>query len=176
MANLERLWAPWRQEFVSAKKRPRGCFFCAAKRSSKDRVNHVVIRGKHTLGILNRYPYNNGHVMIAPYRHVGKMEALKSEEWMDLWRLSQSIIKKLKKSLNPQGFNLGMNLGRIAGAGLPGHLHLHIVPRWQGDTNVMPIVGNTKVVSQSLDELYSVLRNDPPTRASAEGGSDNAIA
>jgi len=160
MKSLDRLWAPWRHSFVSAKKRPKGCFFCAAKRSSKDRENHVVMRGRHAIGILNRFPYNNGHVMVAPYRHVGKLEALSSAEWMDLWRLCRSLTRKLDKHLQAHGFNLGMNLGRTAGAGVPGHLHLHIVPRWTGDTNFMPIVGGAKILPQSLDELYSVLQND----------------
>ena len=156
MADLARLWAPWRSTFLSQRGRRR-CIFCAAKRKGDDRKLQVVARGAHVLALLNRYPYNNGHVMIAPYRHVGQLQALKAAEWLESLRLSQQLMARLTKAIRPDGFNVGMNLGRVAGAGFPGHLHLHIVPRWNGDTNFMPILGGTKVVSQSLDELYTLL-------------------
>lgn len=153
---LDRLWAPWRSTFVSRRKHGR-CIFCIAKRSRRDRQHHVVARGEQVFAILNRYPYNNGHLMIAPYRHVGDLASLRAAEWAEMLRLVQRLTKRLDHALHPHGFNLGLNLGRVAGAGIPGHLHLHLVPRWTGDTNFFPIVSQTKVISQSLDELYTLL-------------------
>jgi ATP adenylyltransferase len=155
---LTRLWAPWRSAFVSRRKAARGCFLCAARRSRDDRAHHVVARGRHALAVLNRYPYNNGHLMIAPLRHVGDLERLTDAEWLETLLLARRLMRTLRRRLRPHAFNLGLNLGRVAGAGVPGHLHLHIVPRWSGDTNFMPVLGRTKVVPQSLDELYSLLR------------------
>ena len=156
-ANLDRLWAPWRSTFLSARKGG-PCIFCRAKRARADRRHHVIARERVAFALLNRYPYNNGHVMVAPYRHVGELGALSPEEWIGIFRLSQRLVARLRRTLHPHGFNIGFNLGRVAGAGIPGHLHLHIVPRWNGDTNFMPVLANTKVVSQSLDELYRLLR------------------
>ena len=156
MPDVARLWAPWRSAFL-AHRGPRRCIFCAATRGRDDRKFRVVARGRLAFALLNRYPYNNGHVMVAPYRHVGRLEALKPEEWLESLRLSQRLITRLTRTIHPAGFNVGMNLGRVAGAGFPGHLHLHIVPRWNGDTNFMPILGGTKVISQSLDALYRLL-------------------
>ena len=153
---LDRLWAPWRQALF-ARPKPRGCIFCAAKRSSADRRHHVVARGRAVFAILNLYPYNNGHFMIAPYRHVGRFERLSDAEWLEMLRLGRTLMGRLRARLRPHGFNIGTNLGKIAGAGIPGHLHLHIVPRWNGDTNFMPILGRTKIISQSLDALYDLL-------------------
>ena len=151
-----RLWAPWRSTFL-AKRRKGRCIFCAAKRSGQDRRHHVIDRGERVLALLNRYPYNNGHVMIAPYRHAGTLESLTSAEWAEILRMSRRLTRRLTRALHPHGFNVGLNLGRTAGAGIPGHLHLHIVPRWDGDTNFMPILAHTKVISQSLEELYTLL-------------------
>ena len=156
MANLGRLWAPWRARFLSQPKRRR-CIFCVATRSKRDRRHYVVDRGKRVFALLNLYPYNNGHLMIAPYRHVGTLERLSVEEWADMLTLSRRLMQRLKRRLHPHGFNVGLNLGRTAGAGIPGHLHLHVVPRWNGDTNFLPVLGQTKVISQSLDELYRLL-------------------
>ncbi len=147
-----RLWAPWRNKFISQKP-ARGCVFCAAKRSGDDRRRLVVARGRRAFALLNLYPYNNGHLMVMPYRHVGDLAALQPGEWTDMLSLAQTLMKTLKRELRPHGFNLGMNLGRVAGAGIPGHLHLHIVPRWMGDTNFMPVLSGTKVISQSLADV-----------------------
>ena len=117
-----------------------------------------MARGRHAFGLLNRYPYNNGHLLMAPYRHVGRLEALRAEEWLELFELSGQLTQRLRRRLHPDGFNVGMNLGRSAGVGIPGHLHLHIVPRWTGDTNFMPVLSRTKVLPQSLDEVYQLLR------------------
>jgi len=159
MTAHQRLWAPWRSAYLSQAKSPgRGrCIFCVAKRSTADRRRHVVARGRRVFAMLNRYPYNNGHLMIAPYRHIGTLEDIRTEEWDELLRMLQHFTARLHRLLRPQGFNLGLNLGRTGGAGILGHLHVHLVPRWQGDTNFMPIIGDTKVVSQSLDELYTLL-------------------
>ena len=159
MAGLERLWAPWRSTFLS-QRGVRRCIFCAARRSRADRRHHVVARGAAVFALLNRYPYNNGHLMIAPYRHVGTLASLTPEEWVEILRLSRQLTKRLHQALRPHGFNVGLNLGRAAGAGIPGHLHVHLVPRWNGDTNFMPILARTKVISQSLDELYTLLTAD----------------
>ena len=155
-ARLERLWAPWRSAFVSSPKGGR-CIFCAAQRSRNDRRHHVVRRGKRVFALLNRYPYNNGHLMVAPYRHVADLASVNAAEWDEIRRLSRQLIRRLRRVLHPQGFNMGLNLGRVAGAGIPGHLHVHLVPRWNGDTNFFPVIAQTKVISQSLDELYASL-------------------
>jgi ATP adenylyltransferase len=156
------LWAPWRSAFLTQPKRARRCIFCAAGRSRADRTNLVVTRGRHSFALLNLYPYNNGHVMVAPYRHVGDLDRLQAEEWLEIGRLAQELTRKLRGALRPHGFNAGFNLGRTAGAGIPGHLHLHLVPRWNGDTNFMPVLGRTKVISQSLDALYRQLASRRP--------------
>ena len=156
MAAFDRLWAPWRTRFLS---RPKGgrCIFCLAKRSKDDRRHYVIDRGAEVFALLNLYPYNNGHVMIAPYRHVGMLERLKAEEWADMLRLIQRLMGRLKSRLHAQGFNVGLNLGRAAWAGILGHLHLHVVPRWNGDTYFLPVLGHTKVIPQSLDEVQKLL-------------------
>lgn len=156
MGDFDRLWAPWRSHFL-AQRKGRRCIFCAAKRSSDDRRHLVIARHAQVFALLNRYPYNNGHLMITPNRHVGELGALRPAEWAGLLRLSQRLIARLGRTIRPHGFNLGFNLGKVAGAGIPGHLHLHLVPRWTGDTNFLPVLGHTKIISQSLDELYDLL-------------------
>ena len=151
-----RLWAPWRTRYL-AMKPERRCIFCLAKTPGHDRRRLVVARGRHTFALLNLYPYNNGHVMVAPSRHIGDLAKLRPAEWAEMLTLSQALLRKLKQALRPHGFNLGMNLGRVGGAGIPGHLHLHLVPRWSGDTNFMPILAGTKVISQSLEDVRRLL-------------------
>ncbi len=158
---LKRLWAPWRLPYISrigSVKPVRGCLFCQKSRSRDEARDLILTRGTHAFSLLNLFPYNNGHLMVAPYRHVGQISALSSEEWLDLFRLADDAIVRLQRELRPQGYNLGINLGRAAGAGIPDHLHLHIVPRWMGDTNFMPICADTKVVSQSLREARRTLK------------------
>lgn len=154
---MENLWAPWREKFVLCEKEP-GCFLCRTSKDKQDRKNLILYRGEKCFVIMNRYPYNTGHLMVAPYRHVGRLEKLKDEELTELWKTSQVCLKVLKSTMKPHGFNLGMNLGKVSGAGVADHIHLHIVPRWQGDTNFMPIVAGTKVVSVGLSGTYSRLR------------------
>lgn len=163
MTAHQRLWAPWRTVYLSRTRSPRNgrCIFCTAKRSRADRRHHVVARGRWVFALLNRFPYNNGHVMIAPYRHVGTLRDIRTAEWDELLRMLRDVTRRLDRTLRPHGFNLGINVGRIAGAGIPGHLHVHLVPRWQGDTNFMPVLADTKVVSQSLDDLYTLLTHPP---------------
>lgn len=154
----QRLWAPWRSPYITQTRRDRrACIFCQAKRSRDDRRAQVVVRRRRTFVLLNKYPYNPGHLMVAPYRHVGAIVRLSQDENAELLQVAGQMVETLTARMAPQGFNLGINLGRAAGAGIPGHLHLHIVPRWIGDTNFMPVTGETKVMSQSLGALYDLL-------------------
>lgn len=158
-----RLWAPWRLAYLRSARAdkpdtPGGCLFCRTGRSRRDAQNHVLVRGRLSFSLLNRYPYNNGHLMIAPYRHVGRLDRLRPEEWAELGQMLQEMLRRAERVFSPDGFNVGLNLGRVAGAGVPGHLHLHAVPRWSGDTNFMPVLAGTKVISQSLDDAYRRLK------------------
>jgi ATP adenylyltransferase len=135
-----------------------GCLFCDAPSRGDDRAALILARGERAFVILNAYPYNPGHVMVAPFRHVGELENLGSDELADADRLLQLCVTVLREAMDPEGFNLGMNLGRVAGAGIPGHVHWHVVPRWNGDTNFMPVVGETRVLPQLLEETYDRLR------------------
>jgi len=136
------------------------CFICQAVADSNDRERLVVDRTENTLTILNRYPYNNGHMLIAPRRHVGRLDELNAAEQTELTEVMTRMVTTLEKTLSAQGFNVGLNLGRAAGAGLPGHLHWHIVPRWVGDCNFMPSLAGIKVIPQSLDALWEALAGD----------------
>ncbi|PIQ84901.1 MAG: HIT family hydrolase [Candidatus Omnitrophica bacterium CG11_big_fil_rev_8_21_14_0_20_43_6] len=154
---MDRLWAPWRINYINRQIKTKGCIFCRAKQAkSKD---YVIFKTKKSICLLNIYPYNNGHLLVSPLRHVADIDLLDQEEALDLFNSLKRAKRLLQKVLKPQGYNLGMNLSRQAGAGITGHLHLHIVPRWSGDTNFMPITGNTKIISQSLDELSKRLKN-----------------
>jgi len=148
---MDKLWAPWRLKYVKKIIKHKGCIFC------KER-GWVVFTKKHSFCMLNIYPYNNGHLMIVPKKHTGDLSLLNDEELLDLMQSLNLAKKLLTQVLNPQGFNIGINLGRIAGAGFPGHVHVHIVPRWHADTNFMPVVAETKVISQSLEELLRKLK------------------
>ncbi len=154
---MKQLWAPWRIEYIRSPKHD-GCIFCDFPREHRDGERLILYRGKRSFIIMNNYPYNPGHVMIAPYRHVGKWEDLDDDELLEIMKLSQLVIKALKEVMNPDGFNMGVNLGRVAGAGIDDHVHLHIVPRWNGDTNFMPVIADTKVIPESLQEAYYELK------------------
>ena len=158
------LWAPWRHQYVVDKPPPPPggpeCFVCRALADSDDRANLVVKRGEHAAVILNRFPYNNGHLLIVPNAHKAHPRELTDAENAEITRLINTMIDIIEEKMNPQGFNVGLNLGRVAGAGLPGHLHWHVVPRWAGDTNFMPVLADTSVIVQSLDSLFDLLRND----------------
>ncbi len=153
----DKIWAPWRITYIKDHKKEKGCLFCRVLRSSKDKKNLVIFRSEHSLCMLNLYPYNNGHIMVAPKRHTSSLENLNETETTDLMNSVKKATLLLKKTLKPQGFNYGINSGKVSGAGIEGHLHVHIVPRWQGDTNFMPVVFNTKIISQSLSALYQAL-------------------
>lgn len=155
---MEKLWAPWRSKYIYLRGRRR-CIFCIDRvKAKKDKARYILDRSLHSFAMLNLYPYNNGHAMVAPFRHVRNLEALSDEELMDLIRMVNRTKVILDKKLKPEGYNIGMNIGKVAGAGFGGHLHIHIVPRWSGDTNFMPIIGNSKIVSESLETLYGLLR------------------
>lgn len=156
---MDQLWAPWRLANAKANSTaPKSdCFVCWGHRDTNDRENLVVYRTELSVVVLNRFPYNNGHLLVCPKRHEGSFEALTTDELLDLQQTLALMIKSLKAIMNPDGFNVGLNLGKAAGAGLPGHLHWHIVPRWNGDTNFMPVLAQTKVISQSLEAFYELL-------------------
>jgi len=167
------LWAPWRMAFIQQEEQEdeiggpceSDCFICqavAADTDSQDRKRHVFFRSDTSIGILNRYPYNNGHLLLAPKRHLARPGDLTEAETLDLMRQITRWVERLEQEMQPHGFNIGLNLGHAAGAGLPGHLHWHIVPRWTGDTNFMPVLGGVKVIPQSLDALWEVLTQNGP--------------
>ncbi|MDM7925213.1 MAG: HIT domain-containing protein [bacterium] len=151
------LWAPWRMEYIESVNRPSGCVFCLAWDGKDDRASLVVHRGESAFVILNRFPYNNGHLMVVPVRHTADLGGLDGREKLELFDLLEASRKALDEAMHPQGYNLGMNLGRTAGAGIADHLHFHLVPRWNGDTNFMPILGHTKVVSEGLEQTRDKL-------------------
>ena len=147
------IWAPWRIGYI-VKIKKKGCFLCHSYKSKEDDKNFVIYRGKFSFVVMNIFPYNNGHLMIAPIRHLKNITSLTEKEDREIMELIKKSVKVLKKLLKPDGFNIGLNLGKMAGAGLENHIHFHIVPRWNGDTNFMPVISNTKVIPQSLSELY----------------------
>ena len=155
----EQLWAPWRIGYITAPKdaKPAKCFLCACRDGSDDRANLVVARGEHTIVVLNRFPYNNGHVLISPREHRSELEDLAPDVLQECMLQMQRVIRALKRLMNPEGFNAGLNLGAVAGAGVPGHLHWHVVPRWKGDTSFMPVLAGATVIPQSLEALYEAL-------------------
>jgi len=156
---MERLWTPWRRAFVEgATGNGSGeCFLCIKPAEHNDRANLILTRGELAYVLLNLYPYNTGHMMIAPYLHTGDLATLAEPIAQELTRLTQRCVAVLQRAYRPEGFNVGMNLGRPGGAGVPDHLHVHVVPRWAGDTNFMPIVAETKVLPESLDQTYDRL-------------------
>lgn len=159
------MWAPWRKTYLRSSSNKRsGCLFCSLLREKKDKRNLVLFRSAHHAVILNRYPYNNGHLMIVPKRHIACLSQMNALEKAEFFEVLDHTMKALQKAMKPHGFNLGMNLSDIAGAGIPDHVHWHIVPRWKGDVNFMPVVAGTKVISESLESAYEAL-----SRALASG-------
>jgi ATP adenylyltransferase len=155
---MEILWAPWRKPYIEKTTQLlQGCILCEKPRASKDRENLIIFRGRHCFIILNLFPYNNGHLMICPYRHLDSLSALSFDEMAEMMELAKRTEAILRTELSAEGFNLGLNVGKAAGAGIADHIHLHMVPRWMGDTNFMPILGNTKVISEDLDSTYERL-------------------
>jgi ATP adenylyltransferase len=152
----ERLWAPWRLDYIKGPK-PDECIFCTKPEAGDDRASYIVHRGEHCFAILNAFPYNNGHLMVSPYRHVPSIEELDADALLELMTMAQSGIAALREAYGPEGFNLGINQGKVAGAGVEHHIHLHVVPRWGADTNFMPVIANTRVLPQSLDDSYDTV-------------------
>jgi ATP adenylyltransferase len=156
---VDQLWAPWRLEYIAKPVRPKAdeCFICTALNETNDRQNLVALRTSLSVVVLNLFPYNNGHLLVAPRAHKGGLEELESAELLEVMETVRKMTALLQDLLKPDGFNIGLNLGKAAGAGLPGHLHWHIVPRWNGDTNYMSVLADTRVIVQSLDEFYTYL-------------------
>jgi ATP adenylyltransferase len=156
---LDRLWTPWRMEYIQAARHDDDeCFLCAEPADDDDERHFILARAARAFACLNIYPYNPGHLLVAPFRHVPDLEALDTDETADCDALLQRSVKALKAVAEPHGFNLGMNLGTVAGAGVPGHVHWHVVPRWGGDTNFMPIVAETRVLPELLEQTFARLK------------------
>jgi len=156
----KRLWAPWRMKYITGiEKKDEGCIFCSKPKQGRehDRDNLLLYRGEKCFVLMNLFPYNNGHLMVIPYQHTSDILDIDVETSIELWALVGKSKTALTAVMNPDGFNIGMNIGRVAGAGIDQHIHMHIVPRWNGDTNFMPVVGETKVISQSLNDAYDAL-------------------
>ncbi len=154
------IWAPWRMQYImtATSETKSVCIFCDKPIEGRDAENYIIARLKHSFIMLNIYPYNNGHLMVVPYRHVGWLSQLSHDELHELMYAVRLCEEALSEVLRPDGFNIGLNLGRVAGAGIDQHLHIHIVPRWSGDTNFMPVIANTKVIPELLEQTYAKLR------------------
>jgi ATP adenylyltransferase len=153
---MKRLWTPWRIAFIRGEK-PRECIFCQKARETNDRENLVVARGRVSFALLNAYPYTSGHLMIAPYQHTADLVTLDAETTSEIMDLTKRAIKALRAAYRTDSFNVGMNLGEAAGAGIADHLHLHVVPRWPGDSNFMPVIGDTRLIPETLETTYERL-------------------
>lgn len=154
---MDRLWAPWRMSYIKKHSDKTPCFICSGVRAKRDRSNLILVRGRTCLTMMNRFPYNVGHLMVAPVAHKADLAALDDAERSEMLLMASQAQKALDGAFKPHGYNLGINLGRVAGAGLLGHVHLHLVPRWNGDTNFMPVTGETKVMPMSLGEAYAAV-------------------
>lgn len=151
------LWAPWRMGYILSNEKENGCIFCPGKDRSKDRERLILWVGLHSMVLMNRYPYNNGHLLVAPLKHVNELEQLNQRETVDLLGRVRKSVEILKEVMHPEGFNVGLNLGRVAGAGVEEHMHFHVVPRWNGDTNFMTILNDVRVISEHIKETYKRL-------------------
>ena len=156
---MDYLWTPWRYRYMADASKEQGCIFCSALAADDDQKTLVVLRARDNFVILNRYPYTSGHVMIVPFAHVAELGAVAPETLAEMMQLAQRVQSALESTYHPQGYNLGMNLGRAAGAGVLGHLHLHVLPRWAGDANFMTTIGETRVEPEDLSTTYEKLRS-----------------
>jgi len=154
---MKHLWAPWRIEYIQMEK-PQGCIFCEKPGQNNDAENYILYRGDKNFVIMNSYPYNPGHLLVAPYRHIANLEELTDEELGEHFQIVCRSIKVLRDVFNPTGFNTGINTGKVSGAGIAEHVHTHIVPRWQGDTNFMPVLTDARVIPEALAETYKKLQ------------------
>ncbi len=159
---MDVLWAPWLKTYVEkvSKARKKGCVFCRILKENKDRERYIFLRTEHSFGVLNIYPFNGGHALVLPQRHVDSLEKLSQEERTDLMDALIKVKAMCRKAFNPQAFNVGMNVGHLAGAGIPEHLHIHVVPRWSGDVNFLPALFGTKVIPISLEDTYERIINE----------------
>ncbi len=158
---MERLYSPWRSRYIASfkkEKKNEQCLFCQVIKERKDVKNLLVARKKHCFVMMNLYPYNSGHLMVIPYTHTHELSKLSEREYVDIMKTISDMMTALKKIMNAEGFNVGANLGRVAGAGIDQHLHFHIVPRWNGDTNFMPVLAETKVISDEMKKTYKELK------------------
>jgi ATP adenylyltransferase len=154
---MRQLWAPWRMGYIKGEKPP-GCILCDKPKEKRDASNLILERGKHGFAMLNLYPYNNGHLMVAPYQHVSSLEDLSDEALKGLMQITKKSLLALRKTYKPDGINIGLNLGRAAGAGIEDHLHFHVVPRWGGDTNFMTVVSEVRVIPEDIKRTYQQLK------------------
>jgi ATP adenylyltransferase len=159
-SGVKKLWAPWRMNYITGEGREEGCVFCNRPNGdkSKDKEDLVLYRGKTCFVIMNLFPYNNGHCMVVPYKHTGDFTELDDAEMLEMMQLSQMTIKVFRKVFDPEGFNTGFNLGKAAGGGIRDHIHFHILPRWNGDTNFMTVIGETRVISEHISDTYDKLK------------------
>ena len=155
---MEQIWAPWRIQYIQMEK-PRGCILCEKPGENSDAQNYILYRGSKNFVIMNSYPYNPGHLMVAPYRHVASLDELTNDERCEHFEIVSRCIRLLREVFSPQGFNIGINMGKVAGAGIDEHVHTHIVPRWQGDANFMPVISNMRVVPEAVAETYAKLKD-----------------
>ena len=151
------LWAPWRIDYILSEKED-GCIFCKTSTEDNDKNNLILERGKYSFVIMNKYPYNSGHLMVVPYRHTHDIEELSDEELLTIHKQIQTSVKVLRKAFKPDGFNIGINIGKAGGAGIDEHLHYHVIPRWVGDNNFMPVVADVRIVPQSIIDTYNLLK------------------
>lgn len=156
MAN-HRIWAPWRLRYVKGASKSDECIFCTKPLEGDDRGTLIVHRGERCFVILNLFPYTNGHLMVAPFEHAGRYQDLSAETTAEMTALAQQAMSRIEAVYEPEGFNVGINQGRVAGAGIEGHIHMHVVPRWAGDNNYMPVIADTRVMPQSLEESYDAM-------------------
>ena len=153
---MRRIWAPWRIEYIRNKK-PQECIFCQKQKEDRDAENYILARGKKNFVLLNLYPYNPGHIMVAPYRHLSDLQDLTDDELFEHFDMVRKSASALRNEYNPQGFNIGINLGNAAGAGIEDHIHTHVIPRWNGDTNFVTVVSDLRVIPHALDATYAEL-------------------
>ena len=157
---MKRLYSPWRSQYIATFSKPkgRGCLFCRIAKEKNDEKNFILARREHCYAVMNLYPYNSGHVMVVPYKHTSKFESLNEEEYAEIMVLTARMKKALEEVSHPQGFNFGGNFGRVAGAGIDKHIHFHLVPRWNGDTNFMPVLADTKMISEDMRKTWRELK------------------
>jgi len=153
---MKALWAPWRMDYILSDKTG-GCLFCELPKQDRDRENLILYRSSHNFVIMNRYPYNNGHIMVVPYLHVPSLDSLTDEAMLDFMKVTQHAVSSVKRAFMPEGFNIGINIGKIAGAGMEEHLHLHMVPRWAGDTSFMTVFDEVRVIPEHVMSTYDKL-------------------